>query len=347
MKFLEAVLKQMKCYSVLFFTLILGFPVHVMAEESALNFYVTPEFPESQIDDTRKYFHIQAEPDSVQNLRLKLQNGGDKDVIIRVTAHTAYTNVLGSVEYGQDAEHPDPTLKHTLDELIDTPEPITLSAKETTTLDLALSMPKEYFEGVLAGGLRIEEVKPEDEENTFQEEGLSIENEYAYVVAVLVNNDRSSIKPDMELLDVFADQLNYRNVISANLQNFTPVFINKLAVEASVQKEGEDELLYEARQDNMQMAPNSNFNFPISLEGDRFQSGDYILKLKATSKNDIWEWEKKFTIKADEAETLNRRDVTIDTSTNWWIMATISLIVLLFGIFIYSLVRRRQHEKGE
>ncbi|WP_347083958.1 DUF3324 domain-containing protein, partial [Enterococcus mundtii] len=256
----------------------------------------------------------------------------------------AYTNTLGNVEYGKDAEEADPTLVHSMDELMTPSEVITLAGKETKVIDIPLQMPKDAFEGYLAGGLRITEVKEEEESEAPEGEGVAIKNEFAHVVGVVVSNTRDSVQPELELLDVFADQLNYRNVISATLQNFTPTFVNQLAVEATVKRAGESDVLYEASKEKMQMAPNSNFNFPISLEGDRFRSGNYVLELTAKSGDNEWSWTREFTIEADEARKLNREDVTIDTSTNWWMIGSIGLISLLVGLVFYLILKRKKHE---
>jgi len=322
-------------------------PMRVGAEEGTLNFYVTPKFSDNQQAGNERYFQLTLAPDTTEKLTLKLQNANAEAKKIKITPHTAYTNVMGVVEYGQDAEKADPTIKHSLDELIEQPEIIELGGNETNTVTLDLKMPKEAFEGFLAGGLRIEEVKEEATEETSDEEGVAIQNEFAYIIGVVVSNNQDAVKPDLDLLDIFADQLNYRNVISANLQNFTPTFVNRLAVEATVQKVGEEEILYQASQEQMQMAPNSNFNFPISLEGDRFRSGEYLLKLKATSGEEEWEWDRKFTIEADEARALNRQDVTIDTGINWLFIGGILLILILFAFIIYLLVQKKRSTEKE
>ncbi|EOH60540.1 DUF916 and DUF3324 domain-containing protein [Enterococcus mundtii] len=322
-------------------------PTRAGAEEGTLNFYVTPEFSENQKSGNDRYFQLTLVPDATEKLTLKLQNANAEAKKIKITPHTAYTNVMGVVEYGQDAEQSDPTLQHSLDELIEQPEIIELGGNETKTVTLDLKMPKEAFEGFLAGGLRIEEVKEDTTEETSNEEGVAIQNEFAYIIGVVVSNKQDAVKPDLELLDVFADQLNYRNVISANLQNFTPTFVNRLEVEATVQKVGEEDILYRAHQEQMQMAPNSNFNFPISLEGDRFRSGEYLLKLKATSGEEEWEWERKFMIEADEARALNQQDVTIDTSTNWWIVGTVFLVILLLSVILYLLIQKQKARENE
>ncbi|MBE9911772.1 DUF916 and DUF3324 domain-containing protein [Enterococcus mundtii] len=321
-------------------------PILVSAEEN-LSFYVTPEFPESQVEGSGRYFDLNSEPRSTEELTLKIQNANDQAKTIEITAHTAFTNVQGVVEYGKDAEKADPTLPYSLADLIEPPVPIELAGNETKTVKVMLNMPKEAFSGFLAGGLRIAEVKEKPQETETSGEGVAIKNEFAYVVGVVVSNDRSAVKPDLDLLDVFADQLNYRNVISANLQNFTPTFVNHLEVEATVQKEGENDILYRAKQEQMQMAPNSNFNFPISLEGDRFRSGDYVLKMTARSGEEEWQWERKFTIEADTARALNQQDVTIDTSINWWLVTAVILILFLLLIIVWLLNKKQRAKNKE
>ncbi|AUJ87102.1 DUF916 and DUF3324 domain-containing protein [Enterococcus sp. CR-Ec1] len=335
------------CWLLPLFSLLLVFFPSVAQAEETLSFYVTPEFPESQIEGSNRYFDLNLAAGETETLALKLQNASSEPIQVQVTPHTAYTNVHGVVEYGKDAQEPDNSLLFSLDELIDPSGVIELAGNETKTITVPLHMPEELFEGFLAGGLRITEVKEEQEETTSNEEGVAIKNEFAYVVGVVVSNSRDSVQPDLDLLTVFADQLNYRNVISATIQNFTPTFVNRMAVEATVQRAGEDEVLYEASEEMMQMAPNSHFDFPISLEGDRFQSGDYVLKLRAISGEEEWSWERTFTIDAEEARSLNRADVTIDTSLNWWMIGSIVLVILLLGVILYLLIQKKKTRANE
>jgi hypothetical protein len=341
-------LKQ-KNYRSLWLLTVLSFflSVSVQAEETTLNIYATPLFPDSQVDESKGYYDLNLAPNQKETLRLEIGNTSTEPIRVQVTPHTAYTNVLGNVEYGKDAQEADPTLIHSLADLIEPSEGIELAGNETKTVEIPLQMPEEAFEGFLAGGLRIAEQKEETAETDEAEgEGVAIKNEFAYVVGVVVSNTRDSVQPELELLDVFADQLNYRNVISATLQNFTPTFVNQLAVEATVKRAGENDVLYKAEKEMMQMAPNSNFNFPISLEGDRFRSGNYILELIATSGENEWSWTREFTIEADEARKLNREDVTIDSGINWWLVATLVLFTLLLLITGWWLIKKRKEDKS-
>lgn len=313
------------------------FPKNGKAEEENLRFYVTPEFPQSQVEGSNSYFDLNLSKGEKEELTLKLQNASSEPIQVEVSPHTAFTNVHGEVEYGKDALDPDPTLPYSLDELIITPDLIVLEGNETKIVRVPLHMPEEAFEGFLAGGLRIMEVKEKLEEQTNNAEGVAIKNEFAYVIGVVVSNTRDSVQPNLELLDVFADQLNYRNVISATIQNFTPTFVNRMSIEATVQRVGENDVLYEAKEEMMQMAPNSHFHFPISLNGDRFRSGNYLLKLTARSGDDEWEWERTFTIENEEARALNNKDVTLDKRSDLWGILIIALIIMFILIIVLVL----------
>ncbi|TPD98169.1 DUF3324 domain-containing protein, partial [Enterococcus sp. PF-2] len=121
-----------------------------------------------------------------------------------------------------------------------------------------------------------------------------------------------------------------------------PAFVNRLEVEAMVKRAGENDVLYKAEKEMMQMAPNSNFNFPIPLEGDRFRSGNYVLELSAKSGDNEWSWTREFTIDANDARKLNQEDVMIDNRPNWWMIGSIALVILLIGVILYLLIQKKK-----
>ncbi|MDO7873023.1 MAG: DUF916 and DUF3324 domain-containing protein [Enterococcus casseliflavus] len=342
-------LNQAKKLIICFLTLFLTFlpTVGWANTESELNFYITPVLPESQLDNGASgYFDLNLAPGSSDTLGLEIQNNSDQAIDVQVSAHTAFTNVNGVVEYGKDAEEADPTLPFELSELIESPDMITLDANESKTVEVPIRMPEEAFEGVLAGGIRVEEVKEEREQEQ-EGAGLAIKNAFSYVVGVVVSNNRSATEPGLDLLDVFADQVNYRNVFSAQIQNYTPTFVNQMAVQATIREEGEDEVLYETNREGLQMAPNSNFNFPISLNGDAFKSGTYVLNMTARSEGEEWSWEKTFTIESETARRLNQEDVTIDNGINWWMIATIGILLVLLAVIGYLIYKNKKQVVAE
>ncbi|PFR59497.1 cell wall anchor protein, partial [Bacillus cereus] len=67
------------------------------------------------------------------------------------------------------------------------------------------------------------------------------------------------------------------------LQNPTATYLNRFEVDAVITEKGKEETLYTSKKQNMQMAPNSNFNYPIPLNGKELRPGTYTLHLKAKS----------------------------------------------------------------
>lgn len=317
--------------------LVLSTPSVILAQ-SEFSFSVEPIFSENQIQETTSYFDLNIEPGESETFGILLNNFTDQPVEVEISAYTAYTNVNGVVEYGREPEEKNSTLTHALGDLLTTPGIVTIPSRSSIEAPIKITMPEESFTGLLAGGLRIQEVK---EDNTSGEEGLAIENAFSYIIGVIASNNRAPVIPDLELLDVFASQLNYRNVFSATLQNYTPTFINQLEVEAEIRAVGQEEVLYEAQSSGMQMAPNSHFDFPIPLEGERFQAGDYVLSMVARSGEYEWSWEHEFTVDAQEARQFNRQDVEIGSGINVWIIILIGFIILLVAIIIYLLLKQK------
>lgn len=315
---------------------------NIVFAQADVPFSVSPVFSESQSEDITNYFDLIMEPGEIESFGVALRNETTEPVEVEITAHTAYTNVNGVVEYGRNPEEVNPTLLYALGDLLTTPDILVIPAGETIVAPIEITMPKESFEGVLAGGLRIQEANKEGTSG----DGLVIENEFSFIMGVVVSvsNNRRTVTPELELLDVFANQLNYRNVFSATLQNYTPTFINQLEVDAKIRAVGEQEVLYEAQKSGMQMAPNSHFDFPIALEGKRFQAGDYILSMEARSGEHEWIWEYEFTVEADEARQWNRQDVDIDSAISIWIIILIGLLLLLVGIVVYLLLKQRKKD---
>lgn len=322
-----------------------GFSQEVFAN-GELNFSVRTITPESQFGDDKGYFDVELQPGETEELTLVVKNVRNIPIDLSITAHTAYTNINGVVEYGGETDQPDPTLKVEMKDLLDVEdEPIRLEAGEEKRIVTTLTMPQDEVEGLLAGGLQLSEVAQEEEEEDSEDKGMQIINSFSYVIGVVASNDRTqTIVPELALLDVFADQINYRNAFSATIQNFLPTFVNELSVEAAIRREGSDTILYRASEEMMQMAPNSNFNFPISLNGERFRSGTYVLNMTARSGEHEWTWEETFDVTADEARRLNQSDVSVK-DTNWWLIAAIVLIVIIISVLAYTTYKNKKKAK--
>ncbi|MEQ6357166.1 DUF916 and DUF3324 domain-containing protein [Lysinibacillus sp. M3] len=311
------------------------------ASASQFNFGVYTVIPDNQIDKQKSYFNLKMKPNQKQTLTIQLKNDTEDDVVIEPIIHSATTNINGVVEYGPTNAVRDSSLLYELGDLIKTDKEITIPAKGSKDLYLNVTMPEEEFDGILAGGITLEEKKASSKNTEETNKGVNIENKYAYVVGITLQETDEVVKQDLQLHDVKAGQVNARNVINATLQNPTATYLNRFEVDAVITKKGKKEELYKSQKQDMQMAPNSNFDYPISLNGEKFKSGNYTLHLKAKSSEESWEFEKDFTIEGEVASKFNKLDVSIEDPNYIWYIVGL-LFALLAGLLSFLFWKKKQ-----
>jgi LPXTG-motif cell wall-anchored protein len=339
------------------------FFISIKGTASEFNFAVNPVIPENQIDKTKTYFDLKMSPGSVQTVEVQLRNDTNEAVVIEPKIASATTNLNGVVEYGQNNIEPDETLKYNMKDLVEIAQTITIPKQSQVTLPVKIKMPSDPYTGVISGGLTLKEKTAETSDQS-KDQGLAIKNEYAYVVAILLRQTTEEVAPDLKLLTVEPSQVNARNVINVTLQNPTATYLNSFRLINEVTKKGQTDSLYSSDTSSMQMAPNSHFSYPISLEGQKLEAGDYVLKSVAYSgksedgkykvKNGTeeesylysWEFEMEFSVDGDVARKLNSKDVTIDQE-NLWLYLLLGMILLIVAFLIIWYRRRKKKNETD
>lgn len=332
--------------SVVFLSLSLSFSLGAKASE--LNFGISPVIPENQRDQSESYFDLNVLNQKKQILELKVANRTEKVVTIETDLKRATTNVNGIVEYGENENNTDESLKINIEDIVtvlDKEKVLEPNSEDVIRIEIKAINPE--FPGVLASGLTFKEKPNEGEEEQQEEQGLAIKNEYAYVVALLLQGNvlQKDITSELLLNSVQPDQLNYRNVIVANLQNPLPKYLNKIKIDGQVTKKGKTESLYSIKKENLQFAPNSNVDFPIPLEGDKLKAGVYELTLDVVSDSGKWHFKKEFTVTAEKAKALNKQDVSIEEDNNWLYLVIIVISLLLIILMIMLVVMRKKNSQ--
>ncbi|MHC5269719.1 DUF916 and DUF3324 domain-containing protein [Enterococcus sp. LJL98] len=338
---------------------------------SEFNFSVITETPASQIDKEKTYFDVQLKPNQEESLSVLLRNDTDKEVQVGISISRATTNKNVIVEYGPNEIPKDESLAYDLADYLEGPEKVVLKPKSQEHIAFKAKMPSDSFDGVIAGGLTFKEINEEKTED--KESGMTIKNEYSYVVAVLMRQTLDEVAPNLTLKKVFPDQINARNAIISEVQNDQMTYINQVVVETQITKKGSEEVLYESKKEKLQIAPNSTFEFPTSLEGKRLEAGDYHLSMTVYGNrndngeytrvsevegektemtfNNLWEFEEDFTIEGEVAKKLNETDVSIEEEDNFLLYVVIGLlfliVVLLLIIFLVWRRRKNEEEKDE
>lgn len=337
------------------------------AEAASLEFSIKPIKSKFQnpVQKEVGYYDLILDKGQEETVVVEVQNGVDKPIKVNVSIDSAKTNSNGLVEYSASAAKVDKSLKFNIEDYVTAPKVIELKGKEKKEIEFKVKSPKEEAPGIIAGGLTFkqdssnEKNKKESVENNKQ--GMSIKNEFSFVVGFLLRQSDKKVEPDANLLDVRADQRNGRNSIISDIQNFKPAYINNAKIDVAVTKKGRDKVLYSKTKEDMQIAPNSLMNYPLELNGEKFKPGKYTMNMvmygsekpdgKYKADNDKtykykWEFTKDFEITNDQASKLNDSDVSMK-KTPFWLYGLILLALLLVLLLVFIWLKKRKEDKEE
>lgn len=321
----------------------------LMQAEETVPYSVKPILPNNQIDKELQYFDLKMKPGEEQTIEVAVSNSSNEEIELEMSTQTAITNVNGVIDYVTAEKETvfDPTLNHPFSTLASMAETITVPANETINVPVKINMPQEEVTGMILGGIKFTEKSSDTQEEASG--GMAIRNKFAYIIAVKLTESDQPVAGDIQLNEIKADQVSYRNVISANLQNPEPALIKELAIEAEVTPAGSEKVLYKQNNQDFKLAPNSNFDYPIYLENQAFKAGKYTLHLVATSGEDKWTFTQDFEINKDEATRLNKESaVDVEEVVNWsfYMMLAGSILgAIVLGIIIWQVLRRRKQKQ--
>ncbi|MFB9769009.1 DUF916 and DUF3324 domain-containing protein [Lactiplantibacillus modestisalitolerans] len=315
------------------------------AQADNLNYAVTANLPENQINDQVSYFDLKVKPGQKQDLTIQIKNNDEQAHRYQVSPNLAVTNDNGVIDYSQAKAKADQSLKFNLKTALSAKQTVTVPAKSAKTVTIKLALPTKAFDGIALGGINV--VQELADQNQ-QSGGVALQNQYAYVIGLqLREKTTTNRKPNMRLHAVKARQLNYRNYVTANLQNDQPVIMRHLKIKSTVTKAGKTKPVLTTTKENLSMAPNSNFNFAIGDGQQALQPGKYTLHLTAKADEGQWKFTKNFTISNRQAKKLNDTSVATQQSPNylWWFVGLGAVIVLLLALVIWLILRNRRRDQ--
>lgn len=337
----------------LFFMITLSF--YDTTEANQVGFSVDPKFPSNQLDKDSGYFHIQLKPGNKQQLSIELKNYTDKEITLKTTVASATTNVNGVVDYTPTTNKTDNSLPVDLSKLIKIDKEIVLAANETKQVPVFVSMTNEFVPGVIASGISFEEINSTNQKSLINQ--TTVNNKFSYVLALLMQQEASlDVQPELNLGKVMAKGINTKTSISAYIRNVAPAYLNQVKIESTLTKKGEDKPFYQYKKENMQLSPNSVFEFPTFLNGKKLESGEYTYKavisgVTAELNNEereklTWELEDVFHVEKKRAKELNDHDyqveTTKETSTKWLMLAIVLNIVLITSFVSYIFFKKKK-----
>lgn len=313
----------------------------VQAED--IQFSVEAILPENQRDTGHTYFDLRVSPGQQQDLELELVNKTDEQMNLVVKINPATTNKNGVIDYNTKA-HLDPTLQYPLTQLVSTDsKKVKLEGGERKKISLHLSVPEIPFSGQILGGVYVS-VVPRNEKDRKK---TKIINKQSIVKGIMLSESDEEIEPKFDLLNVSANQIGYRNVFLAKIQNPVPLLIEDLSLTAKVYASGSSKAIFEEQKNGVKMAPNSYFDYPIFLEEKPFEAGNYRLDLNLQYQGRKWHFEKKFKVSKLEAQKYNDQIKQNKNKNNIWpvVGGVVIFIIVVLGVALFMLKKRKTSGK--
>lgn len=310
----------------------------VFANEG-IYFSVSSVIPENQINKNLSYFNLKVAPSSSQELKIKIFNNKKHEIKVKAMVTSATTCLNGFISYTNLMNY-DESLKYPLPDILKLNQSeYIVPAGGMKTATAMLNMPAEIYDGIILGGLVF--TKADDDNSEIEEKkqsAVQIENEYQYVVGVMLSENDNKVIANMNLKYIKSTLVNYHTGLAVNLQNDTSVIIPNLKISATTYKKGSSEVYRFAEKENIKMAPNSNFDFMVDWQNHKFEAGEYRAHVVAQNEDYFWEWDENFTITPEQANETNRDAVDIISSNSNWIYIVLAALVLILVAFLAFII---------
>lgn len=326
--------KQYQYFSWIFLSIICIFlPV---IRVFAIEYSVNPIFPGNQKEDISGYYSLMVKPGEKQKLEVDISNLEDEPLTVELAVVNGMTTSFGNIEYNNVDN---PLLPIPLSSIASVESEVTIAPNEQKRINIDLTLPDQEFNGIILGALEIQEKM---DESTMDDEGVAgVFNRVRYIIPIKLKENEEKIDLDIDLVDAKAGSLEGKNAILLNIENPKPQIIDRFYVDARVTKKGSKDVLYKQTRKDMQMAPNSSFDYPIFLGTQPLKAGNYVAYIAASAQGGYeWDLEKEFTITKEQADAFNRLsalDLDEDKSIMPFIVIGIVIIILIIVIiFVFN-----------
>lgn len=316
------------------------------AEDTPGHFGLKANLPENQSDKSISYFDLLVTPKQQQTIEVTLTNTAAEKRTFEVTANPAMTSDGGAIDYGPTTSELDKTVPFDFRKVVtlDKTE-YEVAGNTSIQIPVHIAMPDLTFNGRVLGGIY---VTPKDGEQTASSsEGVQIKNKIAYSLAIVLQQNKDAIKPDLKLLDGTVTQVNAYPNVQLHFQNPTPTIISDLTFTTKIYYG--DKLFIENTSNPYLVAPNTNFHLNLPIKDQEAQSGKYRAEIVAKSGDEYeWKFDYDFTVTNKKAEDANKNSVYAlqHNDTDWTkIILLIALAVAL--LFVIILLWKRRKDKEE
>lgn len=325
----------------------------ITENEKRAGFTVQAVLPENQLNDRISYYHLLMQPDQRQTIAVKIMNNSEKKQTYKVEVINAATNKNRLITYDERDKKPDESMKLPIASVAKPKnKEVSVDAFSEGKAEINIQLPKESFQGILLGGVRIS-LKSDDTEE--ESKGMSVKNTYGYAIGlVLTEQDFAPVYGETELkLQKLQPEIDYGSkVLEASIQNPHPEAMEKLTAEGKIVRKGQKKSLADNKLENVKIAPNSVFPFQVDWGMQEVAAGEYTFIGKVKGKTKTWNFKQDFTITREMAQKMNKQTAFRIFIPSWWttcFYVTGTLTAVVTARLVIRFVKRKKgrelHEK--
>ncbi|MDA9471069.1 DUF916 and DUF3324 domain-containing protein [Enterococcus sp. 5H] len=314
----------------------------VVKTERCLAVSVQPILPKNQHNVEATYYDLRVTPGQEQELKLELINTSDVEQKVVIQINDATTNEKGDIDYSDrtSVAAKDDSLNISLKDIATTDPEISVPAKETKIATVRLKMPKDQFNGMILGGIKV---------ISFEEKNTDKHEEKVYIVAVKLTETDVPVKAELDLLKLSPSQISGENVFKATIQNNQAINLEDIEYVAEVYTKESNELVQKTKVTGYRMAPNSTFIWTVKGEKQAFQSGKYKIHLTAKSQdtNQEWQWDEDVEFAQIKEEKNGNSIMGTDKKhlMFYTIISVITFVFLLVLLLVLLILRKRKEKR--
>ncbi|ETY73262.1 DUF916 and DUF3324 domain-containing protein [Lactiplantibacillus fabifermentans] len=320
-----------------------------VAQSGSIGFSVSAKIPDNQIHKKNSYFDLKMTKGKSQVLKTVIYNTTNRDIKVQTAIHTAYTNTNGVIDYVTPAKTYDSSLLYKMSDItkLQGAKTVTVPANGSKVVSAQVTMPNKNFNGVILGGWYFR--RADDKVTGTVKGSMNIKNQYSYVIG-LKYTEGTVPSPKLTLEKVTAGMENYHRGIFPYLRNTSATIISNLTMNTTVTSKNSGKVVKKEKKQNVQIAPNSFFKYPLLTGSTKLQAGKYHLHMVVKNSEHRWVFDKDFTISEATANEYNKKSVdNAGINIIWFIvfgaLGMLILVLLILWLFFFLKKRRQNKDK--
>jgi Bacterial protein of unknown function (DUF916)./Protein of unknown function C-terminal (DUF3324). len=317
------------------------------ASQIEAGFYVSAMIPSNQTESGLSYFDLHMEPEQVQRLEVEIVNEADTPITVTVEAVSASTNRNGVIDY-KTPDIRDKSLMYPFADIaeVNTPD-ITVPPNSTKTAVVTLTMPEEYYDGVILGGL----VFTRENDSESGDQTVTVNNIFSYVIGVKLSETDIALSPNFEIAEIVPKIVNYQPVFMHGVRNTEAVIVKGMNVDVYV-KDISGKVHAQMNKTDIDMAPNSVMPLGIEPMQGKISPGKYVSEIQIEYNGETYSYSDEFYISGVSAKETNSSavkttaPVTGNSDIQIVMIGFILVLCVIIVILLFLLVYKKRENKN-